>query len=287
MHYGVLPAYQIAPVETGAYAAGLASLAEELGFESLWAAEHVVMPADYDSTYPYSPSGRMPIPDAAVPDPLVWLTWAAAATTRLRLGTAIAILPQHDPLVFAKTTASLDRLSDGRLLLGIGIGWLREESDALGLDWGTRGARCDESIEAMRALWREPVASYRGRHFAFENVKSSPHPVRPEGVPIHVGGHSAAAARRAGRLGDGFLPLGMAGPEALAALRKQMEEAAREAGRDPAAIEITCTGRPDRDEARALEDAGVTRMIVYSGAGGGDLEAARRSLGDFADEVLR
>ena len=118
MKFGLMPAYQISPVETAEYAAGLARLAEEVGFESVWAAEHVVMPAEYASTYPEHKSGRMPIPDAAVPDPLTWLTWVGAASERLLLGTAVAILPQHNPLVFAKTVASLDRLSGGRVILG-------------------------------------------------------------------------------------------------------------------------------------------------------------------------
>jgi probable F420-dependent oxidoreductase len=279
---GLLPAYQTAPVETAAYAGGLARLAEELGFESVWAAEHVVMPADYASRYPYSPTGRMPIPDAPLPDPLLWLAWLAAASERLRVGTAVAILPEHNPLVFAKAAASLDHLSGGRLLLGVGVGWLREEAEAVGTPFAGRGRRCDEAIEAMRALWTRPVASYRGRTLRFENVKCSPRPLRPEGVPILVGGHSPAAARRAGRLGDGFLPLG-GGLEELAGLRKTMEEAARAAGRDPAAIEITRMGPPDPAELCAARDAGVSRWIVYLREP--DLEASRRVLEPFCAKV--
>jgi len=132
LKFGIMPAYQIAPVETAAYTAGFAQLAEALGFESVWPVEHVVMPARYASRYPYDPGGRMPIPDAAIPDPLIWNTWAAAATRKLRVGTSILILPQHNPVVLAKALASLDVLSGGRVILGIGVGWMSEEFELLG-----------------------------------------------------------------------------------------------------------------------------------------------------------
>ncbi len=283
VRFGLIPPYQIAPVEQPDFAAGLARLAVELGFESVWAAEHVVMPAHYESRYPYAASGRMPIPDAPLPDPLLWLTWLAAATPALRLGTYVVILPQHNPLALAKAAATLDRLSGGRLLLGVGLGWLREESEALGTPFAQRGARADEFIPAMRALWTEPVASFEGRHVRFEDVKCSPRPARPEGVPILVGGHSPAAARRAGRLGDGFIPLG-GGMEELATLRKIMEQAACDGGRDPSVIEVTRPGAPDRDTARSYADAGIARMLVACREP--DLESAKRALGRFADEVI-
>lgn len=283
MKFGLIPPYQVAPVEEPEYAAGLARLAVELGFESVWAAEHVVMPAEYASRYPYAASGRMPIPDAALPDPLLWLGWLAAAAPELHLGTYVVILPQHNPLVLAKAAATLDRLSGGRLHLGVGLGWLREESEALGIPFEKRGARADEFIPAMRALWRDPVASFAGEHVRFENVKCSPRPVRPDGVPILVGGHSEAAARRAGRLGDGFIPLS-GGLEELASLRKVMEQAAREAGRDPSAVELTRPGPADAETARACAGAGIARMLV--GCREPDLEATRRALGRFSEEVI-
>ncbi len=282
MKFGIIPGYQLAPVESPDYAAGLGRLAEELGFESIWPVEHVVMPASYASRYPYDPSGRMPIPDAAIPDPLIWLTWVAAATRRLRLGTAILILPQRNPVVLAKTLASLDVLSGGRLMLGIGVGWLREESEALGVRFDERGARTDEAVAAMRALWSEPVASFRGEHVGFEQVSCRPAPAQDGGIPIHVGGHSPAAARRAGRLGQGFLPL--AGSlENLARLRGILEESARQAGRDPAAIEISCLGVPDLDSVRRHEDLGVSRMILYSRER--DLEGVKRVMGPFLESA--
>jgi probable F420-dependent oxidoreductase len=281
MKFGIMPAYRNAPVATPEYAAGFAQLVEGLGFESVWPVEHVVMPASYSSRYPYSADGRMPIPDAAIPDPLIWNTFVAAVTQRLVLGTAMIILPQRNPVVLAKTVASLDVLSGGRMILGVGLGWMQEEAIAVGTDFSARGRRADEYIEAMRALWAQPVASFHGETVDFSDVQCNPRPGRK--IPIHVGGHSSAAARRAGRLGDGFLPIS-AGPEELARLRTIVEDSAREAGRDPASIEITCLGLPDEVSAKAYADVGVDRMIVASHEP--DLESVERAMGAFSRDVI-
>ena len=186
----------------------LAQTAERCGIESIWTVEHVVIPQDYKSTYPYSPSGRIPGGDEVpIPDPLLPLAYAAALTTRLRLATGIVILPLRHPLYVAKELATLDVLSHGRMIFGVGSGWLREEFESLGLDFDSRGARTDEAIEAIRVLWRESSSRFAGKHFNFGPVKSFPKPVHKGGVPIHIGGHSKAAARRAARLGDGFFPM--------------------------------------------------------------------------------
>lgn len=283
MKFGLIPGYYAAPVATAAYTTGLARLAEQLGFESIWPVEHVVMPEHYESKYPYSPDGRMPIPDAAIPDPIIWNTFAAAQTTNLVLGTAMVILPQHNPLVYAKALASLDALSGGRTILGVGLGWLKEEADAVGTDFSNRGKRTDEYIEAMRVLWRDRIASYQGEFVSFNEVKCSPHPVREGGIPIHVGGHSKAAARRAGRLGDGFLPLGGSLSQ-LGELFELAKQTAREAGRDPDAIELTYSGTTTHDAALAIEQTGADRMLVASVDA--DLESAKRTLGDFSEQVI-
>ena len=277
MKYGVLYANTGAAADAEAVVA-LAQTSEEAGFESLWTVEHVVVPAGYRSAYPYSPDGRMPgTQDAPIPDPLVWLAYVAARTTRINLATGILILPQRNPVVLAKETATLDRLSGGRLLLGVGVGWLREEFDALGVPWEARAARTEEYVEALRALWRKPEPSFAGRFVSFDKALLYPKPARPGGVPVVVGGHSEAAARRAGRIGDGFFPANADLGE-VAHLIAVMRRAAEEAGRDPDAVEVTAGGPPNPDGARRLADLGVQRMVVQ----GFRPDRLRR----FADEVI-
>jgi probable F420-dependent oxidoreductase len=244
----------------GANAAVLARLAEEAGFESLWAVEHVVVPANYKSQYPYSPDGRMPgKEEVSIGDPLIWLTYAAAVTERINLATGILILPQRNPVLLAKECATLDTLSNGRLLLGIGVGWLQEEFAALGIPFEERGARTDEYVEALRVVWQQEEPTFEGRFSSFSRAKSYPKPTQGT-IPIIVGGHTDAAARRAGRIGDGFYPWGL-GAEHLTRLIGVMRDAAQEAGRDPDAIEITA-GAMDVDTIRTYADTGVSRVVV-------------------------
>ena len=284
MKFGIMAPYMMAPVEDGAYAASFGQLAEEMGFESVWAVDHVVMCPDYRSRYPYDASGRSPFhEDVVQPDPLIWLAYVAAATRKLRLATGILILPQRNPVVLAKTLASLDRLSGGRMLLGVGVGWVREEAEAVGTRFSDRGRRTDEYIEAMRALWRSPRSSFAGETIHFDDVVSQPKPAQPGGVPIHIGGHSVAAARRAGRFGDGFYPLGVDGEE-LARLLKIVAETAHEHDRDPAAIEVTCVGTLDPEVARGYQRAGVDRVTISPPTG--DLVELRPVLERFRSEVI-
>ena len=196
-------------------AARFAKAAEENGFESLWTVEHVVVPAGYESTYPYSDDGKMPGPeDSPIPDPLIWLAYVAAATERIRLATGILILPQRNPVVLAKELATLDHLSGGRMTLGIGIGWLAEEFSAIGVPFDERAARTDEYVAALRALWSDEP-TYHGEFTQFTECIVRPRPAAGT-IPIHVGGHSAAAARRAGRLGDGYYPVSRGSSSELA-----------------------------------------------------------------------
>jgi probable F420-dependent oxidoreductase len=264
--------------------AHLAKTAEERGFESIWTVEHVVIPHDYQTPYPYSPSGKIPGgEDVAIPDPLLPLAYAAALTSRIRLATGILILPQRHPLYVAKEVATLDVLSRGRVILGVGSGWLKEEFDALGLDFHQRGARTDEAIAAMRVLWHEKTSSFHGKHFDFHDLKSFPKPVQSAGVPIHIGGHSPAAARRAGRMGDGFFPaLGEASK--LKELFAIMREAARSAGRDPAAIELSCAARASVETIKPLQDIGISRVVIAPPAF--DADGLTRGLDKIANEVL-
>jgi probable F420-dependent oxidoreductase len=284
MKFGVIPPYGIGPVESPDFAVAFARLAEAHGFESLWVVEHVVMATEYRSVYPYDPSGRSPFTaEVAQPDPLVWLGYVAAATTRIRLATGVLILPQRNPLILAKELATLDRLSGGRVELGIGMGWVREEAEAVGAPFDDRGRRADEYVAVMRTLWREPVASFAGDYVRFAGMVSRPAPLQPGGVPIVVGGHTPAAARRAGRLGDGFFPLGVS-DERLGELRAIMAEAARAHGRDPDAIAVTCLGTPDARAAERYARLGVDRMVIA--ALQPDLDALARVFERFRREVI-
>jgi probable F420-dependent oxidoreductase len=281
---GLIPTYRSSIVADPDYVVGVATAAESLGAESIWAVEHVVVPVDYSSRYPYAPDGRMPLTgEHAIPDPLDWLAFVAGVTSTLRLGTAMLILPEHHPVELAKRLATIDTLSRGRLLLGVGVGWMREEAEALGTRFESRGARTDEYIAVMRTLWSEDVASFSGDHVSFDRVRCVPKPAQAGGVPILIGGHSPAAARRAGRLGDGFFPLGV-GVDDLPGLLDTMTAAAVEGGRDPAAIEVTTHAPRDEDTAKRLADLGVTRFIV-SAAGDGDLAGVRRLLGEATDNL--
>ena len=185
----------------------LATTAERVGVESMWTVEHVVIPVGYESRYPYDPSGKIPAPEQLpIPDPLLSLTYAAAVTKKLRLATGILILPQRHPLYVAKEMATLDVLSGGRAILGIGVGWLEEEFQALGIPFAERAARTAESVRAMRSLWKDAPEPFEGKFFRWGPLESHPKPVQRPGVPIVVGGHTELAARRAARYGDGFSP---------------------------------------------------------------------------------
>ncbi|HJQ59902.1 MAG TPA: LLM class F420-dependent oxidoreductase [Vineibacter sp.] len=272
-------------------AARLGRLAEEAGFDSVITVEHVIWPTAYSSAYPYSPTGKIPgNPATPLPDPLIWMAWVAATTTRLKFMTGVVILPQRNPLVLAKEVATLDHLSGGRIELGIGVGWLKEEFDALGVPFEQRGKRADEYIGAMRALWSADNASFAGNFVKFSGVSSNPKPPRGN-VPIIVGGHSEAAAQRAGRLGDGFFPLS-AGQGEIGTLIDIMKRAADKAGRDGAAIGVTttCPGLSPKkggDPRPAIEERvaqGVSRVVVPVASFMPDLED---SLPRFGEQVIR
>ncbi|MGH2829951.1 MAG: LLM class F420-dependent oxidoreductase [Actinomycetota bacterium] len=263
----------------------LAQTAEELGFESLWTVEHTVVPIGYESRYPYSIDGRMPGEGVPIGDPLIWLAYAAAVTQRIRLATGIVILPQRNPLTLAKEISTLDVLSGGRVILGIGIGWLREEFDALGVAFEDRAARTDEYVDVMRTVWRQDEPSYAGATVRFGKLYSSPKPAQAGGPPIVVGGHSEAAARRAGRIGDGFFPYTIEDPLEAVKLFDVARQAARDAGRDPGALEFTTAGAMDLDGAKRFADAGVHRLVIPPL--GKSSEDLKQFLGTFAENVIQ
>ena len=251
--------------------------AEAAGFESLWGGEHVILPSKIESSYPYTADGKIPaMPDTPIPDPLIWLAFAAAAAPSMRLGTCILIVPQRNPLILAKELATLDQLSGGKVELGLGVGWLQEEFDALGVPWERRGARNDEYIEAMRTLWSGPEVEFHGEFVDFQTVTCSPRPVQPT-IPILVGGDSDVAIRRAARLADGYFP-GEGDVDRLAALITRVRQAAEDAGRDPDEIEINAMFSTQMTDPVAgvekFTELGVGRIMVpaffFAGDGGLD-----------------
>jgi probable F420-dependent oxidoreductase len=246
--------------------------AEQAGFDSVWAGEHVVFPEPVPP-YPYSPNGTFPLPPTTdVPDPLTWLAHVSGFTTTIKLATGAVVLPQRNPVVLAKELASLDLLSGGRLIFGVGVGWMREEADAIGVPFEARGRRIEEFIAAMRALWTDDLARFEGDHARFERVRSYPKPVRKDRrVPIVVGGGGPIGARRAGRMGDGYYPFHTTLDE-LRTLLGIMRGAARSTGRDPGDVEVSVLSFAAAgtepvspallDEYRRMTDLGVHRIVL-------------------------
>jgi len=249
----------------GEAAIDLCRRAEAAGFESVWGGEHVILPTKIDSKYPYTPDGKIPAePETPIPDPLIWLAYVAAAAPSLKLGTCILIVPQRNPVILAKELATLDRLSGGRVELGLGVGWLKEEFDALGVEWSRRGTRNDEYVDAMRKLWAGPHAEYHGEFVDFPPVTCSPRPVKGD-IPVLVGGDSDAAIRRAVKIADGFFP-GEGDAKQLGALITRLRQAAETADRDPDSIEINAMfGSQIADPVAGVEQMkalGVGRIMV-------------------------
>jgi probable F420-dependent oxidoreductase len=268
MRFGIIPPVRSGVTADPVWMTSFTRHAESCGFESVVLVEHAVVVSDYESTYPYSSSGKMPLPDdCRIPDPLDLMAYLAGVTERITLATGVLVLPNHHPVVLAKRIATVDVLSGGRVRMCVGVGWMDEELRATGADPRTRGRRTDETIAAMRTLWADSGpsgASFDGEFFSFHHAHSFPKPAQPGGVPIHIGGHSEAAARRAGRLGDGFQPLGLT-PEDLTMRLTQLRESAEQAGRDPGTIELSLSGYlPTASEQEVLdaESVGATRLVV-------------------------
>ena len=235
-------------------AARIAALAERLGYDSLWAGEHVVVPSPRVEPSPMEP-------EEPLLDPLIALAHTAAHTERIKLGTGVIILPQRNPLVLAKQVASLDVLSGGRLILGIGVAYLEPEMRAIGVRMEGRGARADEYLAAMRSLWEDEAPSFSGQYVNFEGVDAHPRPLqRP--LPVVVGGHTRAAHRRAARYADGWYGF-MQGLRAMAEQRELTRAAIEETGRErPLHVSVTPSRRLDAETVSAYAELGVDRLIV-------------------------
>jgi probable F420-dependent oxidoreductase len=261
--------------------------AEALGYESVWTAEHVIIPKSYDSVYPYNPSGKVPFAvDASIIDPLVALTFIASATTRLRLGTGVNILPQLNPLYLAKWASSIDHLSHGRLMLGVGIGWLREEFEAIGVPFAQRGKRSDEYLQALKAVWSGEEVNYQGEFVRWQGFMMRPKPVQAGGVPLVIGGVSPSAIRRTVRHGDGWYVIGKDLDEYRDHMKALNDECTRQ-GRNVGELEITAYWNYHREGVDSLavyRDLGVHRLLI-------NVHALREhdvnvALEKFADEVV-
>lgn len=244
----------------------LATTAERLGFSTLYAVEHVVFTDDYEHKYPYSQAGELPGPTHMnLYDPFIALTYAAAVTTRVRLATGISLIPMHNPVILAKEIASLDQLSEGRFMLGAGIGWMEEEFRAAGVPFAERAKRTDEYIEAMKRLWGDDSASYSGQFVKFENIRCNPKPVKRAALPITFGGETTAAMRRVARSGTGWFGY-MNSPEQAEEKIGKLHKILGEHGRKPGEVELIITPSDPkyaaRDSLKRYRDAGTNEIVI-------------------------
>ncbi len=263
----------------------LAKRAEELGFDTFWAAEHPILPVTTTSKFlGYSDE---PIPDvySDIVDPFVALARASGVTKRIKLGTGICLVPEHNPLLLAKEIATLDHYSGGRFIFGVGAGWHREETTIMGGDFAHRWTQTREAIEVMKELWARDEAEYHGTYYDFPPVKSFPKPVQKPHPPIFLGAAAQGVFKRTVEWGDGWMPVRFS-PEQVKRGRETLDELAVAAGRDPGSIEIIAFGVPvDREALKAYEDAGAVEAgfrIPTSGE-----KEALAELERIAREILR
>ncbi|MGE0826312.1 MAG: LLM class F420-dependent oxidoreductase [Candidatus Binatia bacterium] len=262
--------------------------AERCGFHSLWAPEHVVLVDQYASKYPYSPDGRFALPTQMdFLDPFSALTFAAAHSKKIRLGTGICLLPEHNPVVLAKVVAGLDKLSQGRFDFGVGIGWLAEEFTAVGVPWERRAARTREYLQAMKLLWTEEQPEFTGEFCRFPKVRMHPKPVQKPHPPIVFGGESNPALKRVAEVGDGWFGFNTSPEEARARIAR-IHQYAQSAGRGAVQFALTVSpglGVPvDRDMLKQYRDAGAQQVIV--GAFGDNGKAIQTEIERLAEQLV-
>jgi len=254
----------IATTQSGDLAA-IARRAEEIGFDSFWIPEHPIIPRGEHTPYPFG--GPLPEHYGRWSDPFIALTVAAAATTRIKLATGICLLPEREPMVTAKVIASLDYYSGGRVILGIGAGWLKEETEIMGANFGSRWQRTREMTEAMRVLWTEENASYQGKHINFPPVRSEPKPVQAGGPPVLLGGHGEKSLQRIAKNYDGWCPLAN-DPVEFAREAAELKDMFRSEGRDPSKLILSPFVDPENGKLsdaalKAFRDAGAHRLVMF------------------------
>jgi probable F420-dependent oxidoreductase len=268
MKIGIFVAF-VSPLATPELILNFGRRAEEAGLDSIWMGEHVVLFDRMEFPYPGSKDGRVPVPEGGgILDMVATFGFLAAATKRMRLGSGICLVPQRNPVYTAKEFATLDWLTGGRIDFGIGVGWCKEEVIACGYRWEDRGERCDEILELMQAVWTQPVASFDGKHVSLAECRMDPKPVQKPHIPIFVGGHSAAAMKRAARFGAGWYGFAL-GPDAARAALEHLDAALGEANRKRGAdfqIVITPPYAVTEDMVRKYAALGVDRLIVQLGS---------------------
>ena len=245
--------------------AEVARAAEAAGFDSVWVQEHVVFPAEMPHTYPYSDDGNPGIASKTpLIDPWIALTTIANATESVRLASNVYVLPLRSPFVTARAAVTLDRVSGGRLSLGVGVGWLQQEYEAMQVEWEGRGRRMDEIIDIMRRLWSEETIEHQGEFYHFDPVCFEPKPLQKSGIPLLIGGESRPAMRRAARTGDGWIMTWLGAAEEVAEKVAAMQALRVEHGRVDVPFEITGSVQRDVsvDSLRAYQANGVDRVIV-------------------------
>jgi probable F420-dependent oxidoreductase len=299
----------IGPYASGPFIRASARAAEQVGFAHYWMPDHVVQFAAYPaSTYPYAAGSGQQTPEQSTDaplqfadtyahvdprnpliDPLMGMAWAAAATSTLEVGTNVLVLPQRNPVVLAKELATLDAFSQGRVLLGVGVGWAKEEFLATGADFAVRGKRTDEAIGALRALWNQPVSSFAGTYDSFSHAYSYPKPTRPGGIPVLIGGESKPAMRRVARLGDGWLPYNLPVDQAAVVIA-ELRAMTRDAGRNPESLRIIkiIYSNAGLDDLKRYHDAGVTEFnMASSGELPTDETGIEAKFGEWRDLIVR
>jgi probable F420-dependent oxidoreductase len=266
-----LPVY--GPAATRETLLGFSRRLEALGYDSAWASDHVVIPWAIGSRYPYRAAGDFPLaPTTNFLEPLAALAMVAGVTERIRLGTTVLVLPHRHPVLAAKALATIDHLAPGRVILGAGVGWMREEIELLGAPYERRGAWSDEAIRVMRACWHDERTAFDGEFFRFEAVGCYPKPAR-RAIPVWIGGHTPRALRRVAELGDGW-HAAFADPASVKADLRALEAACERAGRDPRTLTVSLRlGLPARrsaaevrDELAAFRDLGVAHVILETRA---------------------
>jgi probable F420-dependent oxidoreductase len=289
MKIGIFTAF-VSPIATPRLLMDFGRRCEDAGIDSIWMGEHVVLFDRMEFPYSRSKDGRVPMPEGGgILEMVATFGFLAAATKQMRLGSGICLVPQRNPVYTAKEFATLDWLSGGRVDFGIGVGWCKEEVIACGYGWEDRGARCDEFLALIQTLWTEPVASFHGKYASVVECRMDPKPVQKPHIPIIVGGHTAAAMRRAARFGAGWYGFGLA-PEIARAALKQLDAALAKAGRKRGAgfeIIVTPPYEITPEMVAAYREMGVDRMVMQLGRQRlDDIEARLKTIEQLAAIAL-